>query len=467
MRVCMILEGCYPYTRGGVSTWAHQYISSSPDTEFVLWTILANHEMEQKFVYDLPKNVVEVKEVFLEDSYLGSKQLFHKWKKKEYADLIHLLGRILDEKDNGWEEIITRVHNSECGVYDVASSQDFLDYAMEFAADRDIRMPLSDTFYGLRSILIPVLHLLKQEIPAADIYHATAAGYSGVLVSLAGVITGHPTVITEHGIYPREREEELMQAEWISDSLRDVWIRFFYNLSRCAYDTCSRVTSLFRGAMARQIQIGCDSGKTVVIPNGIQLNRFEGIPPRKRDDTVNIGAFVRFAAIKDLKTLIRAYYALTLRVPNTRLYILGGTDEPEYEVECRGIIEQLGLTTISIEGFVDTVEYLKKMDFTMLTSISEGQPLAVLESLAAGRPCVTTNVGCCKELLEEAGDEFGVAGIVKNPMDAEGLADAMEIFCSDKDKCETYGRNGMARVFKYFTHELMMSRYFDLYKEVL
>ena len=204
-----------------------------------------------------------------------------------------------------------------------------------------------------------------------------------------------------------------------------------------------------------------------MIPNGIQLNRFEGIPPRKRDDTVNIGAFVRFAAIKDLKTLIRAYYALTLRVPNTRLYILGGTDEPEYEVECRGIIEQLGLTTISIEGFVDTVEYLKKMDFTMLTSISEGQPLAVLESLAAGRPCVTTNVGCCKELLEEAGDEFGVAGIVKNPMDAEGLADAMEIFCSDKDKCETYGRNGMARVFKYFTHELMMSRYFDLYKEVL
>ena len=72
-----------------------------------------------------------------------------------------------------------------------------------------------------------------------------------------------------------------------------------------------------------------------------------------------------------------------------------------------------------------------------------------------------------EELLEEAGDEFGVAGIVKNPMDADGLADAMEIFCNDKDKCETYGRNGMARVFKYFTHELMMSRYFDLYKEVL
>ncbi len=467
MRVCMILEGCYPYTRGGVSTWAHQFISSSPDTEFVLWTILANHDMEGKYVYDIPENVVEIREVFLEDAYLGSKKLFHKWKKKDYSDLIHLLGRMLDEKEDNWEEIISRVHNSGYGVYEIASSQDFLDYAMEFAADRDIRMALSDTFYGLRSILIPILHLLSQKIPGADIYHATAAGYGGILVSLAGVITGHPTIITEHGIYPREREEELMQAEWIPDSLRDVWIQFFYNLSRCAYDTCSRVTSLFRGAQARQVMIGCDKGKTVVVPNGIQLDRFTGIPARKPDGIINIGAFVRFAPIKDLKTLIRAYYVLSLRVPNTHLYIMGGTDEPEYETECREIIKQLGLDSVSIEGHVNTIEYLERMDFTMLTSISEGQPLAVLESLAAGRPCVTTNVGCCKELLEEAGDEFGTAGIVKNPMDAEGLADAMEVLCLDRDKCVTYGRNGMARVFKYYTHELMMSRYFDIYKEVL
>ena len=86
-----------------------------------------------------------------------------------------------------------------------------------------------------------------------------------------------------------------------------------------------------------------------------------------------------------------------------------------------------------------------------------------------GRPGKQQNPdgGCCRELLEDAGDEFGTAGIVKNSMDAEGLADAMEILCLDRDKCEAYGRNGKGRVYKYYTHELMMSRYFDLYKEVL
>lgn len=63
------------------------------------------------------------------------------------------------------------------------------------------------------------------------------------------------------------------------------------------------------------------------------------------------------------------------------------------------------------------VQYMQKLDFTILTSISEGQPLSVLESMAACRPCVTTEVGCCRELLEGApGDTFGVAGYCVPPM---------------------------------------------------
>ena len=50
---------------------------------------------------------------------------------------------------------------------------------------------------------------------------------------------------------------------------------------------------------------------------------------------------------------------------------------------------------------------MEKLDFTILTSISEGQPLSVLESMAARRPCVCTDVGCCRELLEgKQGDPF-------------------------------------------------------------
>ena len=68
MRICLVLEGCYPYVHGGVSTWMHGYIAAMPEHEFVLWVIGAHAEDRGKFVYELPGNVVEVHEVFLDDA---------------------------------------------------------------------------------------------------------------------------------------------------------------------------------------------------------------------------------------------------------------------------------------------------------------------------------------------------------------------------------------------------------------
>ena len=68
MRICLILEGCYPFINGGVSTWMHQYINEMPEHEFVLWVIGAKAEDRDKFVYKLPDNVVEVQQVFLDDA---------------------------------------------------------------------------------------------------------------------------------------------------------------------------------------------------------------------------------------------------------------------------------------------------------------------------------------------------------------------------------------------------------------
>lgn len=64
----MILEGCYPYVRGGVSSWMHEYIQGMPEHEFVLWVIGAKAEDKGKFKYELPRNVAEIHEVFLDDA---------------------------------------------------------------------------------------------------------------------------------------------------------------------------------------------------------------------------------------------------------------------------------------------------------------------------------------------------------------------------------------------------------------
>ena len=108
-------------------------------------------------------------------------------------------------------------------------------------------------------------------------------------------------------------------------------------------------------------------------------------------------------------------------------FLIVGTGALENELKQK--VESLGMTDkIIFTGRVNIIEYFEKLDFTLLTSISEGQPLSVLESFAARRPCVTTDVGCCNELLDGGpNDTLGKAGYFVPPMQREKLADAMEM----------------------------------------
>lgn len=63
----MVAEGCYPYVVGGVSSWIHSLVRSFPNVEFVLLTIVANRSVRGKFVYELPENITEVHELYLDD----------------------------------------------------------------------------------------------------------------------------------------------------------------------------------------------------------------------------------------------------------------------------------------------------------------------------------------------------------------------------------------------------------------
>lgn len=465
MRVCLILEGCYPYVRGGVSTWAQEYMKSNPTIEFVVWTIHSDRKNAQNPQYELPQNVIEMREIFLEDAYLPSKRC--KYDRTECVDVIEKLSHILYEAAISWDDIIEHCRASKITSSMLGNSEEFLDFAVQVAKNSKSKIGLSDAFYGLKSMILPLYFLLQQEIPEADLYHSAVTGYGGILGSIAKKVTKKPFVLTEHGIYPREREEELLQADWVVSSLRSTWIDMFYNLSKCAYYYADRVTSLFNNASQKQIEIGCDPEKCTIVANGIHYENFSSIKAKENSECINIGAFIRFAPIKDIKTLIYAFYELNKKIQNVNLYILGGTDDQNYKEECLSLIERLGMKNIFVEGHIDTVEYMGKMDFTVMSSISEGQPLAILESLASARPCITTNVGNCNALLEQPEDDYGQAGFCCSPMDSVGIARFMEILCTNKTlRCE-FGENGRERVKNNYTHEIMKNKYLEVYREVM
>ena len=74
MVICIVAEGCYPYVVGGVSSWINSMIRNFPDYKFIILSIIANRSMRGKFVYELPENVVEVRELYLQD---------YDWKEKK------------------------------------------------------------------------------------------------------------------------------------------------------------------------------------------------------------------------------------------------------------------------------------------------------------------------------------------------------------------------------------------------
>lgn len=465
MRICVILEGSYPYVTGGVSSWMHQYIQAMSQHEFVLWVIGADSKDKGKFKYTLPDNVVEVKELFLNDALSMN---FRKKKYKFDDNEMEQLWKMIECKSPNWDTIFHIYHDKRVSPIAFLMSEDFLDILTKICRKDYTYAAFSDFFHTVRSMMLPLLYILQSEVPKADIYHAIATGYAGVLARLGNYVYNVPYMITEHGIYTREREEEIIRSKWVLPAFKRFWVRFFYMLSGCAYEKASMITSLFERARGLQIEMGCNPEICRYIVNGIHYNRFCDIPYKQPDGWIDIGAILRIAPIKDVKTMLYAFADLKSRIPNVRLHICGPEDDEEYSKECYDLVKMLKLNDVFFPGTVNVLEKMREFDFTVLTSISEGMPLSVLESFAAGRPCVTTDVGCCKELLNgmDPDDNLGKAGLCAPPIHREALSTAMEYLCVHPDERYKMGMAGKERVRRYYQHSDMIKNYLNAYEEV-
>ncbi len=465
MRICVILEGCYPYVTGGVSSWIHGYIKAMPQHEFVIWAIGADPSMKGKFKYTLPDNVVEVKEIFLSDALrlvpMPEEYNFTEEESQALHDFINC-------GNPNWEALFDLYNARHLSPVAFLMSDEFMNLIMNICEDEYPYVAFSDFFHTVRSMLLPVLYILGGEIPQADVYHAIATGYAGVMARMGSWKYNVPFLITEHGIYTREREEEIIRARWVNPAFKKTWVKFFYMLSNAAYEKAVMVTSLFAGARQTQIDMGCDPDKCVYIGNGINYEKFSAVPPKQYNGYIDAGAVLRVAPIKDVKTMLYAFADASQRVPNIRLWIAGPTDDPEYAEECFALVDQLQMKNVTFLGTINVTDYMKDFDFTMLSSISEGMPLAVLESFASGRPCVTTDVGCCRELITKVADDdnFGDAGYCVPPMYPALYADAIVNMATMNEKRYHMAEAGKARVEKYFRHEDMIKRYLEVYDEV-
>lgn len=469
MRICLLTEGSYPYVVGGVSSWCQMLIEGLPDYEFVVYSIGAEAKDRGNFKYKFPANLAGIQEVFLDDILnLKSTGMKEDILTGEERRLLYDL--VVGEKPIAVGELVPifRDRGRFKSPLDIFMSSDFFDVIQQVYMEQYPYLPFTDFFWTLRSMLLPLFFLLQQDLPQADVYHSVATGYCGVIGAMAAEVYHKPFLITEHGIYSREREVEIIKSKWAKGDFKSVWIQYFYNLAKLSYQTADHVYTLFEHNAEIERDLGCDPGKIGIIPNGVHMERFAHIPElQPHEGPFTIGAVVRVVPIKDIVTLLRAFFLAKQQMPDARLYIMGGLEEdPDYYALCQQTVQMLRIEDVIFTGSVNVAEYLPRMDLLMLSSISEGQPLAVLEGQAAHRPFITTDVGCCRELIYgNQDDKLGAAGAVVAPMDFESMAVQIVRLGRDFELRRRMGTIGYERVRNHYTYEQFLAAYDNVYKQ--
>ena len=111
---------------------------------------------------------------------------------------------------------------------------------------------------------------------------------------------------------------------------------------------------------------------------------------------------------------------------------------------------------------VDIPELLASSDLCVLSSLSEGLPLSVLEAMAAGKPVVATSIDGTDEAVVH-----GETGLLVPPADSHALAAAIRTVLEDDELAHRLGTSGRARVDAEFRVEKMVSRVAEIYDELL
>lgn len=497
--VTLLLEGTFPMIRGGVSSWVNQVIRGLEDWRFAIVFLGATREQYSGICYERPENVVHLETHYLMDTapqagrprprrgqrkaFAVSDQLHRAFKQQDDVELQNSMARLtpmleqrggLSYRDfvygrRAWEQIVD-------GYRDYCTDPSFIDY-----------------FWSVRSMHSPlfVLSEIAKNLPPTRLYHSSSTGYAGFLGSLAYNLHNRPFILTEHGIYTKEREIELSagqsrtlgQDELSHGFINDVsysqklWTRFFKGLGRLTYAAADSIVTLYEGNRRRQIADGASPERTEVIPNGIEIEPYARLrETTATNDKPVIVLIGRVTPIKDIKTFIRAMRIVSSSIPEVEGWIAGPEDEdPHYVKECRDLVHQLDLgDTVRFLGFQSVPDLLSRVQLLALTSISEAQPLVALEAMAAGIPVVCTDVGSCREMVFGQGDTADgpadgrqAAGRLIPIADASAAGHAFEALLQNTDEWQQARENGIRRADEEHNESLMLDRYRKLYQRTL
>jgi glycosyltransferase involved in cell wall biosynthesis len=225
----------------------------------------------------------------------------------------------------------------------------------------------------------------------------------------------------------------------------------------------SMVIAVSNGTQATAIQEGIKPHKIEVIPNGIALQESDKVRQPQYRETIGIPqqhifllAVGRLIQQKAHDTLVQAMAIVCRHNPKIVLGIAG--DGPLLETLNNQIVDLGMQENVRLLGNRDDVpELLASADIFVMSSRSEGLPIALLEAMGAGLPVICTQIESIEDVIEN-----GRHGILVPIDNAEALALAIERLSGDPNTRLRLSREAKQRVLDSYTLDRMCNRYLEI-----
>ena len=475
MKIALVSEGTYPYAMGGVSVWCDQLVRGLADYS---WDIVALTVGDgEREAWPRPDNLGKVVSVPLWADNRSARLRrpgpgFH----ASYQTFLRCLVTPMDTRPEQAAAFRAEFLHALRGLYEYAAgggdlggailSNDGLGMVMEvwhsIRSDEGTGgagLSLADAVQAAW-LIEHMLRPLSAPPVEADVVHCSMNGLSMLVGMTAKWRYGTPVLLSEHGIYLRERYIAYLDED-APHAVKVLVLSFFRCLAGAGYLIADALAPHSSYNRRWQLRNGGSATRMWTMYNGVAPESFPSA--EAEPDRPTIVFMGRIDPLKDLHTLIRAFAIVNEKLPESRLRIFGGTPAVNagYRDSCAELIVELGLAEAAfLEGRVDNpVEAYHSGSVVALTSISEGFPYTVVEAMACGRTVVCTDVGGVSEAV-------GDAGIVVPPRDVAAIAEGCLRLLEDDDLRHDLAAKARSRVLDRFTLAQSIQAYRDLYEHI-
>jgi len=484
IRVMLTTEGTYPFHHGGVSTWCDVLTKRLRNIDYVLYSVMMNPYVTQKFSLPESTDLIKVPLWGTEDAaenllqkpfsdiYLTKKVTTERIIETQFLPLFKIFIQEILTLDKNPYVFAQTLYNMYLYFkeYDYTLSfkseiiwDEYKRYIFHFTSDSKNGCTVPSIFDLTQSLgwLYRFFTVLNTPLPKIDVAHSAAAAFCGIPCILSKFESGTPYLLTEHGVYLREQYLSVNRSKF-SPYLKTFLIRLVHSIVVTNYHMADTVSPVCKYNTRWERVFGVSPSKINVIYNGVDNNIFMPAPKPPMNSRPTVVTVSRIDPVKDLITLLKSAAIVKETIPDVQFFVYGTVNVPEYYEECLAMRTQLGLDehTFVFAGHTDDVPAaLRQADVVALSSITEAFPYSVVEAMMAGKAIVATDVGGVSEAL-------GDSGLVVTPRKPEEFAQSVLTLLQDDELRHTFEEEAHRRALDYFTIENAVGLYMKAYRKL-